>query len=59
LRPKITMHANVGVLVLVQFARVDVDVNDSPVLGELRELAGHAIVEAHANASNKSASLMA
>ena len=37
-----------GDLVLVDLRRVDVDVDDLAVLGELADLAGHAVVEAHA-----------
>ena len=46
---------NVGRLDLVDLRRVDVDVDDLGVLGELRHLAGHAVVEPHAQASSRSA----
>ena len=39
---------SVGDLVLVDLRRVDVDVDDLAVLGELADLAGDAVVEAHA-----------
>ena len=39
---------SVGDLVLVDLRRIDVDVDDLAVLGELADLAGHAVVEAHA-----------
>ena len=38
----------VGLLDLVDFRRIDVDVDDLGAAGELRHLAGHAIVEPHA-----------
>ena len=39
------MDGDVGDLVLVDLGGVDVDVDDPAVLGELGELAGHAVVE--------------
>ena len=39
---------DVGFLVLVDFRRIDIDVDDLAMLGELRHLAGHAVVEANA-----------
>ena len=44
----VAAHRDVGRLVLVQLRGVDVDVDDLAVLGELFELAGHAVVEPHA-----------
>ena len=44
----VAVDRDVGDLVLVDLRRVDVDVDDLAVLGELGELAGHAVVEAHA-----------
>ena len=39
---------DVGRLVLVELRRIDVDVDDLAVLAELLDLAGHAVVEPHA-----------
>jgi hypothetical protein len=43
----------VGPLVLVVLGRVDVDMDDGAVLGELVEVAGDAVVEAHAEGESR------
>ena len=47
-RLHVGVDRDVGGLVLVDLRGVDVDVDDLAVLGELRELARHAVVEPHA-----------
>ena len=47
-RPQVAVDRDVGELVLVDLRLVDVDVDDLAVLGELGQLAGHAVVEPHA-----------
>ena len=44
----VAVDRNVREFVLVNLALIDVDVDDFAVLGELGQLAGHAVVEAHA-----------
>ena len=44
----VAAHGDVGRLVLVELRGVDVDVDDLAVLAELFDLAGHAVVEPHA-----------
>ena len=46
--PDVADDRQVGGLVLVDLRRIDVDVDDLAVLGELAHLAGHAVVEADA-----------
>ncbi len=45
---QVAADREVGDLVLVDLRRIDVDVHDLAVLGELADLAGDAVVEAHA-----------
>ena len=55
---QVAIHADVGCLFLFN-SLGSMSVNDPPVLGELFQLAGHAIVEADAEGKQQSASLIA
>ena len=47
-RPQVALHGDIGAHVLVQLRRIDVDVDFLRVLGVRGQLAGDAVVEAHA-----------
>jgi hypothetical protein len=49
----VAAYRNVGRLVLIELRRIDIDVDDLGVLGERFELAGHAIVEPHAQGNQQ------
>ena len=44
----IAYGSEIGALDLIDLRRIDIDMDNLAVLGELGDLAGHAIVEAHA-----------